>query len=258
MAEFQEQRFDVNGVETAVLTAGEGEPLVFFHGGGVLEGFECLLPLAERFRLIAPYHPGFGSSGDDPGVEGVGDLVRHYLELLDALEVKRMALVGHSLGGWLAAWLAIDHPGRVRRLVLASPSGLSVAGHPGPDFPALQPDEIYGLLTADPSIFAGRIPEPLDDTFLAARSREGQAIGRLRPAGPDDPKLARWLHRLTMPTLLLWGDEAKVVPAAYLEAWEPLLPNARSSVFPGRGHLLFWEDRDSVAAVAAFAGDNSA
>jgi pimeloyl-ACP methyl ester carboxylesterase len=61
-----------------------------------------------------------------------------------------------------------------------------------------------------------------------------------------------------MPTLLLWGAEDKVVPAAYLEAWEPLLPNARSNVFPGRGHLLFWEDRDAVDEVATFAGGSSA
>jgi pimeloyl-ACP methyl ester carboxylesterase len=255
MAEFREERLDVNGVETGVLLAGAGEPLVFFHGGGVLEGFECLLPLAERFSLIAPYHPGFGSSGDDPAVEGVGDLVRHYLELFDALGVETMALVGHSLGGWLAAWFAIDHPRRIRRLVLASPAGLSVPGHPAPNVPALEPGEIYRLLTADESVFAGRIPEPLDEPFLAARSREGQAIGRLRPTGPEDPKLARWLHRLQMPTLLMWGEEDKVVPAAYLSAWEALLPNAKLSVYPGRGHLLFWEDPQPVAAVAAFASE---
>ena len=87
MGGFDTTRLVLNGVDTAVLTAGGGEPLVFLHGGGTVEGFDCFLPLAEQFRLIAPYHPGFGLSGDDPTISSIDDYVRHYLDLFRVLEV---------------------------------------------------------------------------------------------------------------------------------------------------------------------------
>src|SRR5690242_10193141 len=102
MAAFAEERFTVNGVEVAVMTAGDGPPLLFFHGAGTLTGFDALLPLAERFRLIAPYHPGYGLSADDPSVDSIHDYVLHYLDLLDQLEVEEFTLAGHSMGGLLA------------------------------------------------------------------------------------------------------------------------------------------------------------
>jgi pimeloyl-ACP methyl ester carboxylesterase len=242
----------VDGVDTAVLTAGEGEPLVFLHGGGTVEGFDCFLPLADRFRLVAPYHPGFGLSGDDPRIGSIDDYVRHYLRLFDALGIETMVLFGHSWGGWLAALLATEHPQRVRRLVLAAPYGLDAPGHPLANIPAMTPDEILAALTDDPSVFVGKVPVPLDDAFAAAQGRELQSAGRVMP-GPFDPTLAERLHLLTMPTLLLWGDQDKIVPAAHAAVWEPLLPNGRSTVFAGRGHLLFHEDPEAVAAVRAFA-----
>ena len=126
MAAFRENRHEINGVEVVVLTAGEGPPLLFFHGAGTITGFDALLPLAERFRLVAPYHPGYGPSADDPSVDSIHDYVLHYLDLLDVLELDEFTLAGHSMGGLLAAWFAIEQTSRVRRLVLVSPLGLRV------------------------------------------------------------------------------------------------------------------------------------
>src|SRR5438477_2186982 len=106
MAAFSEQRLDVDGIETAVYTAGDGEPVVFFHGAGTVTGFDALLPLADRFRLIVPHHPGYGNSADDPSIDSIYDYVRHYLNLLDELGVGDVSLVGHSMGGYLAALFA--------------------------------------------------------------------------------------------------------------------------------------------------------
>src|SRR3954452_17115494 len=121
MTAYREERFVINGIETVVQIAGEGEPLLFLHGAGTVTGFDALLPLAERFQLIVPFHPGFGLSADDTSIDNVHDYRRHYLDLLDELGIDELALVGQSMGGWIAATFAADHTRRVRRLVLAAP-----------------------------------------------------------------------------------------------------------------------------------------
>jgi len=251
MPAFHETHLDVNGVDTLVMAAGEGDPLVFFHGGGVIEGADCFLPLAERFRLVVPYHPGFGGSASDPSVTGIDGWVDHYLELFELLRIDEFTLVGHSLGGWLAAVFALDHGRRLRSLVLASPFGLDAPGHPLAHLGAVSPEEVYALLTSDPTIFADRLPVALDEEFLAARRREGQSIAQVAH-GPFDPALAERLPSLTTPTLLLWGDDDRVIPIEHLPIWESAVANVESRVFPGRGHLLFWEDPDAVATTLAF------
>jgi pimeloyl-ACP methyl ester carboxylesterase len=257
MPGFDERHLTVNGADTAVLTAGEGEPLVFFHGGGVVEGFDCFLPLAERFRFIAPYHPGFGSSADDPSVASMQDWVRRSVELLDLLGLETVVLAGHSLGAWLAARFAIDHPERVRRLVVASAAGLDVPNHPIANLGAIPPEQVYTLLTNDPSIFDGLVQLPLDDAFLAARAREGRSLGQVVP-GPFDPILVERLGSVRVPTLILWGDDDRIVPVEHAPFWEAALPDARLRIFSGRGHLLFHETPEAVEAVAAFAGEPDA
>src|SRR5690242_6308950 len=107
MPAFREERHDVNGIETAVLFAGDGDTLVYFHGAGTAFGFDHLLPLAERFRLVVPYHPGFGLSADDPSIDSLHDYVLHYLDLFDRIAVEHLFLVGESMGGCIAAWFAI-------------------------------------------------------------------------------------------------------------------------------------------------------
>ena len=218
MSSFDATQVVVDGVDTTVLTAGAGEPLVFLHGGGTVEGFDCFLPLAERFRLVVPYHPGFGLSGDDPRIGSIDDYVRHYLRLFDALGVESTVLFGHSWGGWLAANFATEHPERVKRLVLAAPYGLDAPGHPLANIPAMTPDEVLAALSRDPTVFAGRIPVPLDEAFAAAQARELQSAGRVMP-GPFDPTLAERLRLLTMPTLVLWGEDDRIVPAAHEAVW---------------------------------------
>jgi pimeloyl-ACP methyl ester carboxylesterase len=151
--------------------------------------------------------------------------------------------------------IATGHPERVRRLILAAPYGLDAPGHPLANIPAMSPDQILAALTRDPGVFAGKVPAPLDDAFVAAQARELQSAGRVMP-GPYDPALAARLERLTMPTLLLWGDDDKIVPVEHAWVWEPLLPNARSIVFAETGHLLFHEKPETVAAVLAFAEED--
>jgi pimeloyl-ACP methyl ester carboxylesterase len=248
---FREDRYEINGIETAVYTAGEGEPLVFLHGAGTALGFDSLLPLAERVRLIVPHHPGFGASGDDTRIDHIQDYVLHYLDLFDHLGLGEVALAGHSLGGYLASLLAIQQPKRVTRLALGAPFGLWVREHPTVDFFSIPDEEVVPMLTADPSIFAG-VEMPPTPEFLSERYRESTSFARIAWKRPYDPKLERWLHRVTMPALVVWGDADSLIPVEQAPIWAAALPNAETRILPGVGHLLFDESRAAVDAIGDF------
>ena len=258
MASYREESFDLRGIETVVQIAGEGDPLVFLHGAGTVTGFDALLPLAERFRLIVPFHPGFGPSADDTTVDDIHDYRRHYLDLFDELGLAEMALAGHSMGGWLAANLAADHTERVTRLafaVLAAPFGMRVDEHPTTDFLAIPGDQLPPYLTADMSIFEGHVPMPPTPEFLADRYRESTSAARLMWTRPCDLKLHRWLHRLRMPTLILWGDADRLIPVEQAAVWADLIPDTETRTLPGVGHLMFDESREAVDALGSFVGE---
>jgi pimeloyl-ACP methyl ester carboxylesterase len=252
VASFTEERYRVNGVDVAVLAAGEGPPLVYFHGAGTLTGLDALLPLAERFRLIAPYHPGYGPSADDPSVDSIHDYLLHYLDLLDLLEVDELTLVGFSMGGLLASWFAIEQTPRVKRLVLAAPLGLRVREHPTVDIFAIPDEELFSYLTEDMSVLAGNVPLPPTPEFLAERYRESTSTARMFWNRSYDPKLPKWLHRVTMPTLILWGEADRLIPSGQGRTWAELIPHAELRILPGIGHLMLEETRDAVSAALAF------
>jgi pimeloyl-ACP methyl ester carboxylesterase len=254
MPQFSEERIDVNGIDTAVFTAGEGEPLLFLHGAGTATGFDSMLPLAERFRLILPHHPGFGASADDPSIDSIHDYVLHYLDLLDALGLDEFSLVGLSGGGSMASWLAIEQTARIRRLVLAAPFGLRVPEHPTVDLFSIPDEEVLGYLTVDMSVFEGKVPMPPTPEFLAERYRESTSWARVAWQRPYDIKLAKWLHRITLPTLILWGDADRLIPVEQAAVWADLIPGAEVKILPGVGHLIFDESREALDAVAEFLG----
>jgi len=257
MPQYSEERLTVNGIETVVQIAGDGDPLVFFHGAGTVTGFDALLPLAERHRLIVPFHPGFGPSADDTTVDSIHDYRRHYLDVFEQLGVEEFSLIGQSMGGWLAANFAADHPERVRRLVLAAPLGLRVREYPTLDIFSIPDEELFGHLAADPSVFDGHVPMPPTPEWLADRYRESTSAARLLWAAPYDLKLHRWLHRVTMPTLLVWGDQDKIIPVQQADVWAELIHGASVNVLPGAGHLLFDESREAVDAVDSFVGEGA-
>jgi pimeloyl-ACP methyl ester carboxylesterase len=244
----------VKGRTAEILTAGKGEPLVFLHGGGIIEGFDFLEPLSHRFRVVAPLRPGYGGTDIDPPLTSRDEVVAYFADVLDELGIERTVLVGHSLGGWLSATFAANYPERVSELILASPFGMNL---PSPNLMAMTPAERFTALTNNPDVWIGRVPTGDDPEFAAARQREMESMGRFM-TGPFDPQLPELLTRITAPVELLWGDDDGTVPFAHAPAWQEALPDAPLKVFEGTGHLLFHETRAAVDAIPEFVDSSRA
>jgi pimeloyl-ACP methyl ester carboxylesterase len=250
MTELARRHYTINGVDTVVYEGGAGEPLLFLHGAGTFHGFEFAKRWADQFRVFHPYHPGFGESGDDPKMDTFHDYVMHYVELLDRLEIDKAHVVGLSLGGYLAAQFASQQSHRVKSLTLVAPPGMRSKQHPAPDVLALPGDQIVGMLVSNFEVLKPWLPSGPDPEFMAARYRETTTVARLLWEKPWDPKFQRYLHRIRVPTLIVWGDEDKLVPVQHAELWKNAISHARVQIFRGVGHLALDESPDAVGAVA--------
>ena len=256
MPDFTRRKLKINGIDTVVLEAGSGPPLVYLHGAGTVTGFDFAAAWSRKFHVIIPYHPGFGPSADDPAVTEIHDYVLHYLELFDALELRQFRLVGQSMGGYIAAKFAVEHGARVEKLVLVCPIGIPVP--PGlltVNFLAVPPEELPALLGHNPQTVIKHLPAGAPPPeFIAERVKEATTAGRLFDGGNRtfDEKLPRYLHRLTMPTLLVWGNEDKLTPTAQHKTWAKALPNAKVRLFDNAGHLVLDEAPAAVDAIADF------
>jgi pimeloyl-ACP methyl ester carboxylesterase len=251
----QEHLVTVGDTPVHLLRGGEGPPLLYLHGtapSGVWLPFHE--QLSARFTLYAPDLPGFGGTPDAAWVEGMDDLVLHTRELMDALNLSRPVVVGFSLGGWLAAELAVWYPEDVGRLVLAAAGGLHLPEAPIPDLFALYGERLVAALFHDPAnarLLFGEAPS-IEDHVRGYRERT--VLARLAWNPWFDPKLARRLRRVTAPTLLLWGAEDRLIPPAYAEAYRQSLPDARVKLLPECGHMLFLErPEEAAAAIGEFA-----
>jgi pimeloyl-ACP methyl ester carboxylesterase len=254
MNKFERETHVINGVKTVVYTAGHGEPVVFFHGGGTVDGFDFAEAWTSKYRVIVPYHPGFGESGDDPSYTNLQDYVMHYLELFDVLKLDRFNLVGLSLGGQLAALFASQHGHRLKKLALICPAGMIDPENPMIDLLAVPGEQIPGMLVSNFDVLKSKLPEKPDLDFIGERYRESATFARLFWEHPGDPKFMRYLHRIKMPTMILWGDEDKLVPVQQTEMWRKFVPNAEIKIYKGAGHLVHLEKPEAVEAIGNFLG----
>ena len=248
--ELRDGRFKIR-----VLSAGVGDPILFVHGAGGLFWDPFLDALAAGHRVIAPEHPGAGDSQGLEHVEDLWDLVLYYNELLDVLGVSRATLVGHSFGGMVAAEIAANNPERVDRLVLIAPIGLWLDEHPVPDISGIPPEQLPGLVLADPEgPLAAMLPAP-DPTDPEALFRAAMTMASiLQFIWPlPDKGLHKRLYRLKAPTLVVWGAEDHLVHPAYGDAFAAAIADARLEVIDGAGHLPQLEQAEqTIGAVTSF------
>jgi pimeloyl-ACP methyl ester carboxylesterase len=256
MSVFKKRVVVVDGIRVEVLEAGSGEPLVYLHGAGTTSGFQYLLPLSRSRRLIVPIHPGFGASDNDAGINSMLDYVVHYNALFDQLDLASpLDLVGHSLGGWMASLFTVLNGRRVRRLALACPVGLRVAEHPTADMFTIRPEQVPSYIVSSPEALE-RIPSTnLTVDMRVGRYRELTSLARVIWDRNYDPKLTRWLKRVRVPTLILWGTSDRIIPIEQAKVWSSLISASEIATFEGAGHLLFFEAPEAVGRLESFLAD---
>ncbi|HEX2939539.1 MAG TPA: alpha/beta hydrolase [Rhodopila sp.] len=247
----------VAGINLELEEAGHGRPLLFLHPGeGLWPAHPWLQQLAQHHRVIAPHHPGWGGSALPDWIGTVDDLAYLYLDLAAELGLEDAVLVGSSFGGWVAAEIAVRNTNRFAGLLLADPLGIKVGGvleRDIVDMHAIPRAEFMRLAWADPA--KGEIDTTkLPDTELAgiARGREALAVFGWKPY-MHNPRLKRWLHRIDVPTHLIWGEQDGIVSMAYGKAWKAEIPGAKMETIPAAGHFPHWEQPAAFAArVRAF------
>jgi len=255
--QFETLTHDIDGVRTVVKAIGSGPAVFALHGAATIEGYGWARGLADRFRVYLPFHPGFGESAEAPHITGMQDMVVHNLRLVEALGLTRPHLMGHSMGGWMAAEIAAVAGEKFAKLVLNAPAGLNHPDHRGADLGAIPPEEFPAFLTHNVEVAARYFPGgsecPSVDAFVAARTKEGPALGNiLKVHGMGHPNLARWLSRIPNETLIVWGDKDRMLPASQAPLWQERIPNAGTLIVEGVGHFAMQEDPRAVTAIGDF------
>jgi pimeloyl-ACP methyl ester carboxylesterase len=250
------------GARCRVLEGGSGAPLVFLHGAaGLLRDNPFLDQLARRYHVFAPELPGYGESTGEDLLEDMLDFTLHGGDVVEALGLARPHLVGHSMGGMIAAEMACVAPHDVGKLALVDAAGLWIDAHPIPDLFALLPFEIVDLLFHDPAkgaaLLTGGVDlgntEALKEFYIGNARRMGMAGKILFPI--PNRRVSKRLYRLTAETLVLWGASDKLMPPVYAERWATLIPHATVALIEGAGHMLPYEEPDAfVAALGQFLG----
>ena len=254
-------RIEIDGISIEALQCGEGRPLVFLHG---IDYFAKQVPflhrLAEHFRVIAPRHPGFGSTVRPPWTRSVADIAYLYLDLLDQLRLDDAILVGSSFGGWVALEMAVRSNARLGGLVLIDTLGLKFGGRDDAeitDIYTLSADEVVKHNFADPA----KAPDygALDDAALTevARDREAAVLYGWRPF-MHNPGLKNWLHRVKVPSLVIWGEQDRIVAPSYGAHLTQRLQRATFVPIADAGHYPQIEQAEKVAAaIETFARENA-
>ncbi|HLH96636.1 MAG TPA: alpha/beta hydrolase [Xanthobacteraceae bacterium] len=239
------------GVRIEMIERGGGTPLLFLHPEiGIAADAKVLDRLAERARLLAPSHPGFGNSEQPPTFNTIDDLAYFYLDFLDELDLRDVILVGVSLGGWIAAEIAVKSCARLSHLVLASPVGIKVSGRETRDIAdifALTEEQLAELAYFDPGTAKPDYKSmPDSDVRKVARNREATARYGWSPY-LHDPKLRQRLHRISVPTLLLCGAADRILAQGYAEAYAAAIPGSGLETIPRAGHFPHLEQPEQFA-----------
>ena len=246
---------DVAGVRTECLEAGAGRPVLFLQPlEGVREDLPWFGKLANQGRVIAPSVPGFGRTARPATYTRVDDLAYFCLDLADKLQLESAVLMGSGFGGWIAAEIAVRNTARFSQLVLIDSFGVKLSPPAVPDIAdiyALGEDELDRRIWHDPAQ-RHRAWETMDDeTLLAiAQSHHAQIRYGWQPY-MHNPGLAQWLHRIGIPTLVVWGESDGIVKPEYGRGYAAAIPGALFEVVPNAGHYPHLEQPDAFMEIVS-------
>src|ERR1700722_13687453 len=246
-------RMAVHGIDLEVLRGGSGDPIVVLHGMSSL-GAASRVPalLAAHGAVFAPSCPGFGDSPRPRDFETIYDLVQLQRAGLDAVPGDNIALVGLSFGGWLAAEIAVQGHPRLARLVLVDPVGIKISDRETADIFDVfnrSPAEVRRATWHDPDRFAPDF-DAMEDAEIVRHARDWEALCRYAwHPYMYNPRLAYWLNRIAVPSLVVWGDSDGIVSPDFGRAYARLIPGARFATIAACGHRPEIEKPDELAAL---------
>ena len=248
-------------VPVRYIEGGSGPDLVFLHGaGGVTPEDPFLNALAKTHHVYAPLVPGYGDSEECPEIRDMLDFTLHTWDVVEALGLKDPILVGHSMGGMIAAEMAAVAPNDVSRLALIAPAGLWDDEHPIVDLFTIMPYEMPELLFHDAAagaamMTAGRDVEDPNflQTYLVTNARQLGMAGRILFPIPERG-LQQRLYRIKAKTVLVWGDSDKLIPPVYAHAFKKGIKGCELVSLPEAGHMVILEKPDAVAEAVSRLG----
>lgn len=236
---FNESFITQDGCRIRLLRGGSGEALLYLHGANGVTGPQPFMEtLARGHDLWVPEHPGFGQS-DEPGWLGnIHDLAYFYLDFLRAQKLSRVHVVGSSIGGWLALEMAVRDTSRMASLTLIGPSGIRAPGVQAGDIFLWSPEELVRNTFHDAALAQKvlAMPQTPEQQEIALKNRYTLARLAWEPR-LYDPHLHKWLKRIDVPSLIVWGEEDRILPAAWAEAFRVAMPQAQIRLIPNCGHL---------------------
>lgn len=238
----------VGPVQITVTERGEGRPFLLLHGGAgpqSVDGFAELLAASEPARVLVPLHPGFGGTHRPERLDSIRALARLYAGLLDDLDLTGVTVAGNSIGGWIAAEIALLGSPRVSGVVLVDAAGLQIEAHPIADFFSLTMDQVADRSYYRPDAFRIDVDSLPDQqkAMMAANRATLQAYGGTSMA---DPTLLGRLPAVSVAALVVWGEADRMIPAEHGQAYAAAIPAAQFLLIPGAGHLPQLETPDQL------------
>jgi len=244
-----------------VYEAGAGDTLLFLHGaGGLFPDDPFVAKLSERYHVYAPVLPGYEDSEGEENIRDMLGFTLHTFDVMDTLGLDKPIVVGHSMGGMIAAEMAATAPHAIDRLALIAPAGLWLDDHPIPDIFAKLPFEFPALLFHDVEMGTKLMTAGLDlddeeflKEFLITNARQFGMAGKILFPIPERG-LSERLYRIKAKTVLIWGDEDALIVPEYGKAFQNQIEGADLVSIPEAGHMVTLEKPDAVLDTIAGLG----
>ena len=234
------------GIDLNYKVAGDGPALLLLHGANGSMSFSPIVEdLSKHFRVILPDHPGFGDTKQAKWISTIPDLAYFYLDIIQAMNLDNVNLVGHSMGGWIATEIALRDSHNINSLTLISSAGLSVKGTPMGDLFSWSPEEAASQVFARKEFIDEMLEKvPNEDEISLMASNREMAKLLCKEAQFENPEIKKWGHRLDKPALILWGDSDGIFPEPFAHAFHNMISNSKLEIYKDCGHVPMLEARE--------------